>query len=536
MISDHLSEKEIAQNEQRKRIEIRRELCETSHLYFTRYFFKVRQGMSMIVNWHHHFIAEELDKVLAGETENLLINVPPGSSKTEMAVISFMARGLALNPHAKFLHISSGDDLVLLNSQTAREIVTSDEFQQMWRRKIGSDDSAKKRWNVMVQEDGRVQKGGGVYAVALGGQITGFRAGRMAPGFQGAIVIDDALKADDAFSLPKVKVANRRLITTVKSRKANPATPVVVVMQRVGDNDPAGFIIGGNVPGKWKCVVIPALIDDAYVATLPEHIQKLLRESTKDSPRDDKGRFSYWQYKEPLHELLEMEAGIGQDADGNRVSRFVFASQYQQAPKILGGDIIHDKFPRAGVLPKIKYRVIFGDTAQKTAERNDRSCFECWGLGEDGKIYLIDLLKGKWEAPELKKRAREFWIKHCSPSLYPPLLYGKVREMKIEDKSSGTGLIQDIKRGELVDGVSYPPIPVKAIERSKDKLTRVMDVVSYIDAGLVCLLDGQDWISDFVAECEAFTADDTHTYDDQIDPMCDAISDMLGPKKMSFFS
>jgi predicted phage terminase large subunit-like protein len=289
------------------------------------------------------------------------------------------------------------------------------------------------------------------------------------------------------------------------------------------------------MPGKWRCISIPALIDEDYVATLPAHIQTLLRESCKDSPRDEKGRFSYWEYKEPLAELLEMEKGIGQDQDGNRVSRFVFASQYQQAPKVLGGDIIHDKFPRCDVLPKMKYRIIYGDTAQKTAERNDYSVFECWGLGEDGRIYLIDLIRGKWEAPDLKKKAREFWQKHTSAELYRPLMYGRVREMKIEDKASGTGLIQDLKRGETVDGVSWGPIPVKAIERNKDKLTRVMDVVSYIDAALVCVLGGSPWISDFIAECEAFTADDTHAHDDQIDPMCDAISDMLGPKPKSFF-
>lgn len=486
----------------------------------------------MIVNWHHHFMAEELDCVLSGKTENLVLNVPPGSSKTEMAVISFMARGLALNPYAKFLHLSSGDDLVLLNSQTTREIVASDEFQQMWPRSLSKDVSAKKRWNVMVREGtSSTVIGGGVYAVSLGGQITGFRAGRMVDGFQGAIICDDPLKSDDAFSAAKVKVANRRLLSTVKSRKANPKTPMVVIMQRVGDKDPSGFIKGGNMPGKWKCVSIPALIDMDYVATLPAHIQVLLLESCKDSPRDDKGRFSYWQYKEPLEELLEMESGIGQDNDGNRVSRFVFASQYQQAPKVLGGDIIHDKFVRIAIPPKIKHRVIYADTAQKTAERNDYSVFQCWGFCDDGKIILLDMIRGKWEAPDLKKKAREFWQKHNCSQLYPYVTHGKLREMKIEDKASGTGLIQDLRRGEP----GQAGIPVKGIERNKDKLTRVMDVVSYIDSGFVCLLDGEPWIQDFVAECEAFTADGTHSNDDQIDPMCDAISDILGPKPKSFF-
>lgn len=66
------------------------------------------------------------------------------------------------------------------------------------------------------------KKAGGVYAVSLGGQITGFRAGHMAEGWQGAIIIDDPLKVEDAYSKTNRDKANRKLLSTVKSRKANP--------------------------------------------------------------------------------------------------------------------------------------------------------------------------------------------------------------------------------------------------------------------------------------------------------------------------
>ncbi|OWK42451.1 phage terminase large subunit [Fimbriiglobus ruber] len=488
--------------------------CELDHLFFTRYFFKQRQGIKFRVNWHHFLIADAIQRVIDGQCENLVINVAPGSSKTENAVISFIARGLSLNPNARFLHITSGDDLALLNSQTARDIVQSDEYQALWPLKVADDAKAKKRWNVLV--DGK--KAGGVYAVSLGGQITGFRAGHMAPGFQGAIILDDIIKADDAYSPAAIKAANRKLLSTVKSRKANPATPVVLIMQRVGENDPTGFIKGGNLPGKWEFLTIPAVIDDAYVATLPERLRALV----VVEGRDDKGRFSYWPYKEPLGDLLALEAGNGTDPDGKRVSRHVFSSQYQQAPTAIGGNIIKGLwFPRANP-PKILFRKIYGDTAQKTAERNDCTVFECWGYGEDKKIYLLDLLRGKWEAPELKRQAIDFWNKHLAVTGQ-----GALRELVVEDKSSGTGLIQEIKRTER--------IPVKGVERNKDKLTRVMDAVSSIEAGFVVLPEEAAFVSDFLVECEAFTADDSHAHDDQIDPMCDAITDMLLTKRSSLF-
>lgn len=484
-------------------------ICEQDHLFFSRYFFKHRQAIKFRVNWHHELIAEKVQAVIDGRIKNLVINVPPGSSKTELVAINLMARGLALNPRARFLHISYSDDLALLNSQTARELVQSDEFQELWPLAIADDAKSKKRWNVLV--DGK--KAGGVYAVSLGGQITGFRAGHMAEGWQGAIIIDDPLKPEDAYSKTKRSAANRKLLSTVKSRKANPDTPIIVIMQRLAQEDVTGFIQAGNLPGEWEQVIIPSLIDDAYVAGLPIE----LRAKVDSSDRDGQGRFSYWPYKEPLADLLAMEAGTGADQDGSRVSRFVFASQYQQRPAPLGGDLIQGAwFGRYVVPPRIVARKVFADTAQKTAERNDYSVFECWGLGEDGKIYLLDLLRGKWQAPELKRRAVDFWAKNKP---FNPKLSAPLRQLLIEDKSSGTGLIQDIG----ADG----RIPVKGVERDKDKLTRLMDVQSYIEAGLVCIPAEAPWVSDFVTECEAFTADDTHAHDDQVDPMVDAINDML---------
>lgn len=490
--------------------------CEEDHLFFCRYFFKPRHGMKFRVNWHHVYIADYLDGVLRGRIKNLDISVSPGSSKTEIAVIGLMARGLALNPRARFLHLCGSDSLASQNSSTARDIVTSSEYQFFWPMRIADDASAKKRWNVEIE--GR--QAGGVYATAIGGQVTGFRAGHMAEGFQGAIIIDDPIKPEEAFSRVKIDAANRRLLTTVKSRKANPATPMIVIMQRVGEHDPIGFIQGGNVGGDWTHIKIPAVLDDKFIAGLEPKYQKLIETELRDAPRD-KGRFSYWPYKEPLDELMRMERGDGVDQNGQRISRHVFSSQYQQAPIALGGNIIKGEwFHRYSIPPKIKYRKIFADTAQKTKERNDFSVFEEWGLGEDGKLYLLDLLRGRWEAPELQRRALAFWAKAKARDINA---YGQLRELLVEDKASGTGLIQTLK---------LPPpiganIPIKGIERGTDKLTRLMDVLSYIEAGLVCVPIDAPFTNDFVSENESFTADDTHDFDDQIDPEIDAINDML---------
>lgn len=509
-MSEVAASTELSEDEQYRLI-IAKDRCENEHLFFTRYFFKARQGIKFRVNWHHALMADAIDDVLEGRTQNLIVTVPPGSSKTETFVINLIARGLAKNPRARFLHLSGSDSLASLNSSQARDIVQSDDYQQFWPLKIADDAKAKKRWNVLV--DG--MPAGGVYATSLGGQITGFRAGHMAEGFQGAVIIDDPIKPEDAFSRSKLDAANRKLLTTIKSRKANPFTPIILVMQRIAESDPVGFVQAGNLndAGPWKIIKIPAVMDEAYVKALPKKYQDMLEPS-----EIVQGRQSYWPYKEPLNQLLSMERGDGADQGGGRISRHVFSSQYQQAPTALGGNIIKGEyFGRYKVVPRIKHRKIFADTAQKTKQRNDYSVFMELGFGDDGRVYLLDMIRGKWEAPELQRRCIAFWTKAKARDLEK---FGSLRKLVVEDKSSGTGLIQTLK---------LPPynIPIEGIERGTDKLTRVMDALPYIEVGLFMVPEAAPFTNDFVGECEAFTADDSHDFDDQVDPMVDGVFDML---------
>lgn len=187
-------------------------------------------------------------------------------------------------------------------------------------------------------------------------------------------------------------------------------------------------------------------------------------------------------------------------------------SLYQQSPIVMGGELIHGEwFGRWDVLPQIKTRMIFADTANKTKTHNDYSVLQCWGLGDDGRIYLLDQLRGKWEAHVLRQQMKDFYSKwKASP----------VRKIMIEDAASGTGLIQELRARPY-------NLPIFPITRSVDKLTRVQDAIPHIEIGNVLLPADADWVADFVLECEAFTADDSHAHDDQIDPMCDAIKTLL---------
>lgn len=233
----------------------RRIECEEDGLYFARYFFKERMGSKLIVAPHHRVLQRTLDRVVAGEISRLIINIPPGYSKTEIAVVNLISRGLALNKRARFLHLSYSHKLALLNSSTARNMVKTAAYQRMWPMTLRDDSDSKEMW--------WTGNGGGVYASSAAGQVTGFRAGHMEPGWQGALLIDDPVKPDDAYSEVIREGVNNRFNETIKSRLAIESTPMVVIGQRIHYHDLSGYLLRGGSGERWHHLNLPVIIDNS---------------------------------------------------------------------------------------------------------------------------------------------------------------------------------------------------------------------------------------------------------------------------------
>jgi predicted phage terminase large subunit-like protein len=468
--------------------------CENDFTFFVRYFFKHRKGTKFVFNEHHEVICQNLMDVYNGLVEGYICNMPPRYGKTELIVIMFTLWCFVRNRRCEFIHLSYGLPLALENSDAIRTIIKSAEFQQLWPDfQVKDSKDSKHAW--------ATKEGGSFMAAQAGGTVTGFGAGRLDEydsrtgefKFSGAITIDDPLKPDDAKHDKIRNGVNERWHSTIKSRRNSPRTPVICVMQRLHQEDFTAELLK-DTDIVWRHRIMKALIDE-------------------DGPKER----ALWADKHTVERLKRMKA----------VNAYVFASQMQQEPSPMGGGLIKgDWFNRYSVLPKIKFRKVYVDTAQKTSERHDYSVFEVWGMGEDGNIYLLDVLRGKWESPDLRKKAKDFWAKHKAMDVFK---LGHLRQMRVEDKASGTDLIQSLKKDRVV------PIPVFAQQRSVDKVVRVNDAAPYIEAGMVYIPEegSAPWLSDFVQECEAFTADDTHANDDQIDPLCDAIMDLLGGRNIA---
>lgn len=236
-------------------------------LAFTAYFFQDRRE-TFVENKHHREIADTLKKVQQGKIKNLLINIPPRYGKTEIAVINWIAQSLAINPKAKFIHLSYSDDLALDNSQKAKELIESEAFQKHWNVKLKSDSKSKKKWYTT--------EGGGLYATAAGGAVTGFGAGATSPSgkFDGAIIIDDPLKVTDAESAERDKV-NERLNNTIKSRRNSRHTPIIIIMQRIHEDDMSGYVLNGGMGEEFYHLNIPAIRNGEALWSFKHTIKEL---------------------------------------------------------------------------------------------------------------------------------------------------------------------------------------------------------------------------------------------------------------------
>jgi len=265
-------------------------------------------------------IDDALQKVERGEIRNLLITLPPRFGKTQIAVIDWIARCIAKNNRAKFIHLSYSDDLALDNSAKCRDTILSSAYQEFWPVTLKQDADSKKKWYT--------EQGGGVYATAAGGAVTGFGAGSLAdisadaydatntpldndiddffandsrgevdPNlFYGAIVIDDPIKVSDSENEKERDRVNRRLNSTIKSRRNSRNTPIVIIMQRLHEDDMAGFVLQGGMDEEFHHLNLPACDMDT--------------------------KTSLWPAKHTFEELMSIKAA----------DHAIFQSQYMQDP------------------------------------------------------------------------------------------------------------------------------------------------------------------------------------------------------------
>lgn len=452
---------------------VERELCRRSLAHFAQRAWHVLEPAAELKwGWALDAICQHLEAVTNGDILRLLMNVPPGSMKSLLTGVIWPAwewgpRGM---PEMRFVGTAHEEGLAIRDNRKCRDLITSDWFQKLWPIEMAADLNGKR-------EFGNTKKG--FRQARSFTSMTGVRGDR--------VILDDPISADNANSPAALEEARLAFTETLPTRVNNDKSAIVVVMQRLNEKDVSGVILDMGLP--YVHLRIPMRFEPGHRCTTA---------IGWSDPRTKEGELMFPE-RFGEDQVAELEKTLGS---------YGAAGQLQQRPAPRGGGIIKTPWYRYyTVKPQLEFRMIHVDTAQKAEEKHDYCVLQCWGRSTVGQAVLLDQVRDKWESPELVIHARAFWHKHKAEDKI-----GQLRAMMVEDKVSGTGLIQTLRR----EG-----IPILPVQRNKDKISRAHDAAPFIESGNVLLPEDAPWLSDFLAESAAFPGG---AHDDQMDPMFDAIA------------
>lgn len=455
------------------RAEERKELL-SSHLAFTEKFFLEKEGRRLSVAPFHPVMCDTLDRVFRGEIKRLIINIPPGYGKTELAVINFIAHGFAINPRARFIHASYAQTLALDNSSKAKDIIRLEGYQAHWPVEMRADTNAKGLW--------RTTAGGHLRAAASGEPITGFRAGILAePGFTGAMIIDDPLKPDDAHSETMRAFINERWENTFRSRLAHEDVPVIVIMQRLHVDDFVAHLLEKSGE-TWHLLKLPILIEGRPV--LPDGKCELIDHGLPDGP--------LWAEKHTREQIEIL-----------KLAPMVFAGQYMQMPVISGGDMFKLEWLREydNPPPLSTLKVYMGSDYAVTSNGGDYTVHVVVGLDPQGYMWLLDV-----------------WRKQASSDVWVDAWCDLVKLYKPSQAAEETGQIKGgvgpfLTKTARERGVSTWR---RAFPTKGDKAVRAQSIRGRMAMHGLMVPKNAPWLADLKAELAAFP---NGKHDDQVDAL-----------------
>lgn len=447
---------------------LKRELARRSFKHFVLYIFP-----DYILSPFSETIFNTVDAMIASVIENrellknnkktlasphILCEAPPRHGKTFLWSVLLPCYWLGRFPKDKVISCSFGERLLIRNARDVKRILNMSEYHNIFGNPFEADIGIKKEEQKLHFDvfKGRYE------GYTVGGSIVG--------GGAQLLIVDDPIKnMEAAFSKTQKDHVDDWFHNDAYSRLEG-SWACVLMHQRWATDDLAGRILDRDVSNKWQRLTFKAIQDDGS-ALIPRLV--------------------------PIEYLLNLKETITN-----------FEAMYQQNPVIQGGNIIKtDKFNRYDKLPdKFDYVYIVADTALKANTYSDYSVFMLFGMTDKRDIYIIDVMREKLEAPQLLSRAVDFYHKYSQNYT--------IAAFYIEDKASGTGLIQYLQQER---------IPVVALNPIKDKFLRVNDILYKLQYTYIPKY--APWTHDFLIECEQFTHNDNHEHDDQVDCLAYGLSE-----------
>ncbi len=468
------------------RLQVDAELCRREYFYFLQRFAHLIIKDEIIWNWHIEFLCNKMQEYGQCIIDRrptpkpyLIINVPPGSTKSTICTHFFPIWLWINDPTIVTIALSYSSSLSLRHATRSRDILRSPDFMEMFP-------------DIRPKED---QDAIGNYANKQGGQRISSSIGGTVLGDHGHVqVIDDPLNVEEAVSETERGSANdfiRHTLPTRKKDKKN--TPTILIMQRLHEDDPTGMLLEVmkdkvehiSLPAEKSAGVIPDELGEHYVDGLLDPV-----------------RLSW----DVLEEQKQILGSVG------------YTQQYNQKAVPQDGALFKKQWFEKKItllafreLVKNKTYTInyYIDTAYTEKAKNDPSLILATCFFE-GKLYLINRLKGRYEFPDLIKNTSKF---------VTDTGHSRSTKIIIEPKASGQSVGQQLKR-DTVFNVMFSDPP------KDDKVTRANSITPFCESLRIVLVDG-DWNDDFVNQLIMFP---NAKHDEEIDCLVMAVNDAVKPK------
>ncbi len=422
------------------------------YAFIQRSFLELNPGTEFLGNWHLEILAAKLRDVAYGRCKRLIVNIPPRHLKSHTSSIAFPAWVLGLHPAKQILAVSYAQDLADKLARECRSLMASSFYASVFKTRF-SDRQAVNEFETT--------EGGYRLSTSIGGVVTGRGAD--------IIIVDDPLKADDALSDARRSSVNEWYDNTLRSRLNNQtAGAIIIIMQRLHADDLVAHVMENEA---WELISFPAIAghSETYLAqtpygrrTITRHTGDVLQPSLQSSETLETLRRSMTEYN--------------------------FAAQYQQDPQPPSGLIVRRdwlRFYTSVEKPGSFDQIIQSwDTASKAVDLSDYSACTTWGV-VGKKSYLLDAFRRKMEFPELKNTVRQMVAQWDADVVL------------VEDKSSGTQLIQQLRADDFSQ--------IEAAPSSNDeKIMRLRSQTSKIEGGFALFPKSAAWLDAYLLELTTF--------------------------------
>lgn len=357
----------------------------------------IHPGTAFKGGWAIETMCRHLEAVTRGEITRLLINVPPGCTKSMLVNVFWPAwewgpKGLS---HYKYISTAHEKGLVIDLMARAREVLKSEWYQSHWPLEFKADADGKEYYATTAQ--------GSRFAGSVTSKLTGRRGHRF--------IIDDPHSVASAESDQERTTAGSWFTETTPTRFDDQENPVyVIIMQRLHMHDISGIVIEDlAVQQGWTHICLPMEFEEKYRSWScvpspfgePARMRRVL---------EDGSPLPYYEY-DPEGELLWPQDPRTEESDllwPERFSRkaieelkiqfrsqggsYAESAQLQQRPVPRGGGMFNkDWFKYLDEAPPCVQWVRGYDLA---ATDDNKAAFTVglkMGLTADGRIIVADV-------------------------------------------------------------------------------------------------------------------------------------------------